>query len=256
MHTLNRATIRSRCIASPGSLVIRGSSSSVVVKRVEQDVYVRTSYNPVTVEHVAGKLDIDGSSCSVVVRQISGDTKVVNSYNPVTAEDIAGNLDIRGSSSSVTVERIEQNATIRTSYNPIVAEEIGGDLRIDGNSCSVLVEGIEGDATIANSHNYVVVKGSAGALAINGHNSPIEVSNVAALPATGRVELFTTGKPVELHIPADADVEARLQTKRGKIRSDFPLVAEEEGRNRRNRSSRIGQCRYAGTRANGRRHQD
>ena len=54
------------------------------------------------------------------------------------------------------------------------------------------------------------------------------------------IALEATGKPVELHIPADADIEARLQTKRGKIRSDFPLLTQEEGRNRRTARLELG----------------
>ena len=225
-----------------GALHIDAQSSRVEGRDIGADCTISTSYNPVVVDNVMGSLSVSAQSGKVKVAGIRGNAHIESSYNPIMVNRVGGNLEIRGSSSSVTVERIDQNATIRTSYNPIVAEEIGGDLRIDGNSCSVVVEGIKGDATIANSYNYVVVKGSAGSLAINGHNSPIEVSSVAAFPATGRVELFTTGRSIKLHIPAGADIQARLQTNSGKIRSDFPLFTEENDR----RSARL-ELGHAGT---------
>jgi DUF4097 and DUF4098 domain-containing protein YvlB len=94
---------------------------------------------------------------------------------------------------------------------------------VDGSSCSVSVAGAAGDVKISNSYKPVALKNTSGSIEVRGDSSPIEVSSIDKLPAAGRVELYTTYKPVTLFLPASTSAKIFARTEYGKIRSDFPV---------------------------------
>ena len=145
----------------------------------------------------------------------------------------------------MTVEDIAGDALIRTSYNGIVARRIGGALDIDGGSCSVRVEGVQGPLTVDNSYEYVIVEGCAASVKIGGDSSPVEIVNIAALPADAIYDIRTSYERVKIVLPADASVEVQAETTYGEIESDFPMVYTSRGGKRAELSLGAGEAKIS-----------
>lgn len=111
---------------------------------------------------------------------------------------------------------------------------------VNGNSCSVVVNEVSGDVDITNSYKYVLVKGTRGSIQVHGDSSPIDVSDIRALPKGARIDLVTSYKPVTLVLPADADVKVLANTQYGKIRSDFPVYLDSESGENKNVHFELG----------------
>ena len=210
-----------------GSLEISGSYSPVTARNVERNAVILSSYKPIVAEKIEGDVEIDNGYGSVKVEQVGGKVEIKNSYKPVEVEGVRGSLEIRGTYSPISAREIGGDLTIRSSYKSITVEKTGGRVKIDGEYCGVSVDGVRGDVDISNSYRKVVVRGSSGSISVRGNSSPIEVSRIERLEEGGRIELFTTVKPVELLLPENPDIRASLRTHSGKIRSDFPLVPDE-----------------------------
>lgn len=114
---------------------------------------------------------------------------------------------------------------------PISFEKIGGTLTINGQSSEVSGVGAGSNLEITNSYKYVILKRAASSIEVRGDSSRIEVSQIEKLPANGRINLFTTYKPVTQALPASAPAQISARTEYGKIRSDFPVyLNDSEGK--------------------------
>ncbi|MGH7455690.1 MAG: hypothetical protein ACRENG_30320, partial [bacterium] len=198
---------------------------------VRQDAIIESSYQPIQVDSIGGALKISGQSSAVTARVIAKDVSIRTSYQDILVEQVGGVLNVDGNSSSVTVNDVKKDVSILSSYKPIRAENVGGNLKVDGSSCSVMADGVGGNVEVTNSYKYVILKRTASSIEVRGDSSPIEVSQIEKLPANGRINLFTTYKPVTLALPASAAVQISARSEYGKIRSDFPVyLNDSEGK--------------------------
>lgn len=172
-------------------------------------------------------MNVNANSSPISVSNVQGAAVIHTSYKPVEVSDIQGRLSIRNGSGEVTVTEAGADVNIFTNYKTVQARKIHGDLTVDGGSSTIFAEEIAGDVDISNSYKYVVLKGTSGSIKVWGRNSPIEVRDIKKLPGGSRIELITTYKPITLELPGDAKVKVSAYTRYGKIYSDFPVYLKK-----------------------------
>lgn len=163
-----------------------------------------------------------------------------------TIRGVRGPVKVQAASGSIRVEKIERDAQLSTASGAISASDIGSEVRVKSAS---------GTVTVANTRGDVIVDALAGIIRISHPGGRIEAdtasgevniegatSDVKAHAASGRVsvkgnpgadsywELKTMSGTVQLGVPASANLHLSAEATSGEIRTDIPIVVEEQGR--------------------------
>jgi DUF4097 and DUF4098 domain-containing protein YvlB len=163
-----------------------------------------------------------------------------------TIRGVRGPVKVQAASGTIRVEKIERDAQLSTASGSISATDIGNDVR---------VKSATGSATVSNAHGDVIVDALAGTIHISRPGGRVEAdtasgevviegasSDVKAHAASGRVsvqgnpgadsywELKTVSGSVQLGIPASANLHLSAEATSGEIRTDIPIVVEEQGK--------------------------
>jgi DUF4097 and DUF4098 domain-containing protein YvlB len=180
--------------------------------------------------------------------QVPRDTEVSASVasGAQTIRGIRGPVKVQAASGSIRVEKIEHDAQLSTASGSISANDIGSEVHVSSASGSVTVSSTRGD---------VIVKAIAGVIRISKPGGRVEAetasgdvdiqgaaSDVKAHAASGRVsvqgnpgadnywELKTISGGVQLVVPASANLHLSAEAVSGEIRTDIPIVVEEQGK--------------------------
>jgi len=163
-----------------------------------------------------------------------------------TIRGVRGPVKVQAASGTIRVERIERDAQLSTASGSISASDIGSDVR---------VKSATGSVTVSNARGDVVVDALAGTIHITRPGGRIEAdtasgevviegasSDVKAHAASGRVsvqgnpgsdsywELKTISGSVQLGVPASANLHLSAEATSGEIRTEIPIVVEEQGK--------------------------
>jgi hypothetical protein len=113
-----------------GKADLSGSHTEVDVLRAAGAVTVDSSYEKVELGDVGPAL-ITGNNMAVKASGVRGDLEVRTSYEPVTVDGVAGKLIIEANHSSVTAGRIDgPSVTIRTSYENVALTDFSADATV------------------------------------------------------------------------------------------------------------------------------
>jgi hypothetical protein len=167
----------------------------------------------------------------------SGSQSITNVRGPVKAEAASG---------SIRVENIDRQTTLTTLSGSIDAEGIGDDLRASSASGSVNVSKIKGDVRISalSGTTQIVEPGgrvdantTSGSVEVQGATRDVKASaisgtvNVQGNPGnTSYWELKTASGVVQLGIPSNANFRLSAEAVSGQIKTDVPIVIEEQGK--------------------------
>jgi DUF4097 and DUF4098 domain-containing protein YvlB len=163
-----------------------------------------------------------------------------------TIRGVRGPVKVQAASGTIRVERIERDAQLSTASGSISATDIGAEVR---------VKSATGTVTVANTRGDVIVDAIAGVIRVSHPGGRIEAdttsgdvdiqgaaSDVKAHAMSGRVsvqgnpgadsywELKTMSGSVQLGVPASANLHLSAEATSGEIRTDIPIVVEEQGK--------------------------
>ncbi|HKV61810.1 MAG TPA: DUF4097 family beta strand repeat-containing protein [Candidatus Acidoferrum sp.] len=163
-----------------------------------------------------------------------------------TIRGVRGPVKVQAASGSIRVEKIERDAQLSTASGAISATDIGSEVRVKSAS---------GTVTVANTRGDVIVDALAGTIRISHPGGRIEAdtasgevniegatSDVKAHAASGRVsvkgnpgadsywELKTMSGTIQLGVPASANLHLSAEATSGEIRTDIPIVVEEQNK--------------------------
>ena len=161
-------------------------------------------------------------------------------------QDVRGPVKAEAASGSIRVSHIERQTQLSTLSGSIRADNIGEDIRANSASGTVTVSNIKGDVRISalSGSTQIVKPGgrvdastASGSVDVEGANS-----DVKAHAASGRVnvqgnpvansywDLKTASGSVQLAVPANASFHLAAEAVSGEIKTDIPVVVEEQGK--------------------------
>jgi DUF4097 and DUF4098 domain-containing protein YvlB len=163
-----------------------------------------------------------------------------------TIRGVRGPVKVQAASGTIRVEKIERDTQLSTASGSISVTDIGGEVR---------VKSATGTVTVANTRGDVIVDAIAGVIRVSHPGGRIEAdttsgdvdiqgaaSDVKAHAMSGRVsvqgnpgadsywELKTMSGSVQLGVPASANLHLSAEATSGEIRTDIPIVVEEQGK--------------------------
>jgi len=180
--------------------------------------------------------------------QVPHDTEIDTSVasGAQTIRNVRGPVKTKAASGSIRVEKIDRDADLSTASGSISASDVGSDARVSSVSGSVDVSNVKGDVRakaiagvieVLNPGDRVEAETASGSVEIRG-----AAHDVKAHAASGRIsvqgnpgaesywELKTVSGGVYLSVPASANFHLSAEAVTGEIRTDIPIMIEEQGK--------------------------
>ena len=167
----------------------------------------------------------------------SGSLDISNVRGPVKVDSASGSIKVNG---------VERQTTLNTLSGSIEAENIGDDLRASSASGSVTASKIKGDVRISALSGGTQIIGPGGRVDADTASGTVEVTgatrDVKAHAVSGTVtvqgnpgdtsywDLKTGSGVVHLGVPTDANFRLSAEAVSGQIKTDVPIVIEEQGK--------------------------
>jgi hypothetical protein len=179
-----------------------------------------------------------------VPRDTEVDTTVASGSQ--TISQVRGPVKVQSASGSIRVDHIRRQAQLTTLSGSIDAHDIGDDLRASSASGSVTVSNISGDVRISALSGDTQITKPGGRVDADSASGSVEVqgasTDVKAHSASGTIgvrgnpgsssywDLKTVSGTVELGVPSDASFHLSADAVSGQIKTDVPIVIEEQGK--------------------------
>jgi DUF4097 and DUF4098 domain-containing protein YvlB len=180
--------------------------------------------------------------------QVPRDTEVSSSFasGAQTIRGVRGPVKAQAVSGSIRVEKIEGYTQLTTASGSVSATDIGNDLRVSSGSGTVTVSNVRGDVSVNAIAGVIHVSHPGGRIEADAGSGEVDIqgaaNDVKAHAASGRVsvqgnpgadsywELKTLSGGVQLSVPASANLHLSAEAVSGEIRTDIPIVVEEQGK--------------------------
>src|SRR6266446_649978 len=163
-----------------------------------------------------------------------------------TIRGVRGPVKVQAASGSIRVEKIERDVQLTTASGSVSATDVGNDVRVSSASGSVTVSNTRGDVRVNALSGVIRVSNPGGRVEADTASGEVEIQGAAkdvkSHAASGRVsvqgnpgadsywELKTVSGTVQLSIPASANLHLSAEAVSGEIRTDIPIVVEEQGK--------------------------
>lgn len=163
-----------------------------------------------------------------------------------TIRNVRGPVNAQGASGSIKVEHVERDVQLTTATGSVEAADIGDDVHASSASGGVTVSNAKGDirANSLNGSTQIIKPG--GRVDIESANGTIDVqgasNDVKAHGVSGGVtvqgdpgehgywDLKTVSGPVKVSVPTNSNFRFSAEAISGEIRTDIPIVIEEQGK--------------------------
>lgn len=159
---------------------------------------------------------------------------------------VRGPVKVQAASGTIRVEKIDRDAQLSTASGSISATDIGSDVRVKSATGSVMVSNTRGDVIVEALAGTIHISRPGGRIEADTASGEVVIegasSDVKAHAASGRVsvqgnpgaesywELKTVSGSVQLGVPASANLHLSAEATSGEIRTDIPIVVEEQGK--------------------------
>jgi len=178
--------------------------------------------------------------------QVPHDTEVDSNVasGAQTIRNVTGPVKVKAASGSIRVEKIDRDAQITTASGSISAADIGSDTRIATASGSINVANIKGDVRANAMAGVIEVRNPGGRVEADTASGLVDIQgashDVTAHAVSGKVsvvgnpggesywELKTVSGGVRLSVPASANFHLSADAVTGEIRTDIPILIEEQ----------------------------
>jgi hypothetical protein len=180
--------------------------------------------------------------------QVPRDTEVTTTVasGAQTIRGVRGPVKVQAASGSIRVEKIERETQVATASGSVSAADIGNDVRVSSASGSVNVSNTKGDVHVNAIAGVIRISNPGGRTEADTASGEVEIlgasKDVKAHALSGRVsvqgnpsadsywELKTASGAVQLAVPASANLHLSAEAVSGEIRTDIPIVIEEQGK--------------------------
>ena len=180
--------------------------------------------------------------------QVPHDTEVnvTAASGAQTIRGVRGPVKVNAASGAIRVEKVDLDAQLTTASGSISATDIGNDVRVSTASGSVSISDVKGDVRVNALAGVIRVAKPGGRVEADTMSGAVEIqgaaNNVKAHAASGRVsiqgnpgadsywELKTVSGGVQLNVPMTANFHLSAEAVSGEIRTDIPIVIEEQGK--------------------------
>jgi hypothetical protein len=163
-----------------------------------------------------------------------------------TIRNVTGPVTVHAASGSIRLEKIERDAQVTTASGTISASDVGSELHTSTASGDVSISNVKGDVR-ANAVSGVIhitkpgarveASNTSGEVEIQGASNDVKahaISGLVSVQGNPGVDSYWDLKSisggVQLRVPAAANLHFSAEATSGEIRTDIPIVVEEQGK--------------------------
>lgn len=163
-----------------------------------------------------------------------------------TIRAVRGPVKVQAASGAIRVEKIDRDTQLTTASGAVSASDVGDDVQITSASGSVKVSNAKGEVRVNAISGTIQIARPGGRVEADTASGQVDVqgasNNVKARAVSGRVivqgdpaansywELKTASGSIQLNVPAAASFHLSAQALSGEIRTDIPIMIEEQGK--------------------------
>ena len=180
--------------------------------------------------------------------QVPHDTEVDASVasGAQNIRDLRGPVKVHAASGTIRVEKIDRDADLTTASGSVTASDVGSDVDVSSASGNVTVSNVKGDVRVKAISGVIRVSQPGGRVEGKTASGEVEIqdaaNDVTAHAASGRVyvqgnpgaqgywNLKTASGGVQISVPPSANFHLSAEAVSGEIRTDIPIVVEEQGK--------------------------
>lgn len=160
--------------------------------------------------------------------------------------DLRGPVKVHAASGTIRVEKIDRDADLSTASGSVTANDVGDDVQVSSASGNVTVSNVKGDVRVKAISGVIRVSHPGGRVEANTASGGVEIqdatNDVTAHAASGRVSvqgnpgaqgywnLKTASGGVQISVPPSANFHLSAEAVSGEIRTDIPIMVEEQGK--------------------------
>lgn len=163
-----------------------------------------------------------------------------------TIRDLRGPVTSQGASGAMHLEHIERDVQLTTMGGAVEASDLGDDVRASSASGEITIRNAKGDVRghslsgavhVFQPGGRVEAESASGGLEIQGAKFDVKAHGVSGSLKVqgdpgehGYWDLKTVSGPVQVAVPTGANFRFSAEATSGDIRTDIPIVVEEQGK--------------------------
>jgi DUF4097 and DUF4098 domain-containing protein YvlB len=163
----------------------------------------------------------------------------------ITIDNVRGPVKASSASGYVHVYRVDSDTQLNAASGAIEATGIGGILRVSSASGDIVLSDVKGDLKVSaasgsirvsNPGDRVEASSASGSIEVAGAKNDVKVHaisgsvNIAGDPANHYWELKSVSGSVDIRVPTNASFLLTAETTSGDIRTNIPVILEEQGK--------------------------
>ncbi|HWY44266.1 MAG TPA: DUF4097 family beta strand repeat-containing protein [Candidatus Sulfotelmatobacter sp.] len=161
-------------------------------------------------------------------------------------KNVRGPVEIEAASGDVRVENVERTVQIKSASGSIHVQNLGDDARVASASGSIEVNTVKGDLRARALSGSIIIKSAGGRVEAETASGSVQVfeanNDVKASSASGGItvqgnpsgnsywHMKTASGSVDVSVPRDAGFHLSAEAISGRIRTDLPIVIEDQDR--------------------------
>ena len=206
---------------------VDGSFEPITIERIAGNAAVKGRHGDIHVSSVGGAVSLSGRHGDVVLTEVAGAANVDVEHGDVRAErtgrlsvglkhgdleveGVRGDLEVRGEHSAAKVTDVSGNARVETSFDDVHVNRVTGDARVKTEHGSVEIRDVRGAVAVEAAFDGVTLR------SIGGHaDVKVEHGGVDAQGLAGGAVVQVSGDDVSIEGFRGG---VRVQARRGSIR--------------------------------------
>lgn len=176
----------------------------------QTEVQASVASGSVSINGIQGPVKLDSASGSLSVQQVAKSVQISTASGTVETFGLGDDLRISSASGNAVIKNVKGDVRVRVISGGIRIDAPGGRVDAGTTSGPVTISGATTDVTASSVSGEVSVQGDPG--------------------ANGYWRLKTTSGDVSLIVPAKAAFHLTAQAVSGDIRTEIPIMIEEQGK--------------------------
>lgn len=200
-----------------GAVDVRGVASA----------QVRSAFDDVRVESIAGEVKVDARHGGVTVADVAGDLVLESRHGDVEVSAVEGQADLDVQHGRLTV-RETGSLKARVSYGEVIAETVAGDASIHARHAGVRASDVGGEVDVETSFADIRIEGTDGPIQARVTHGDVVLAPGAAI--TRAIDASASDGEIRLSVPQGSRFELDAESRHGRVSADVPgLHAEATG---------------------------
>lgn len=172
------------------------------------------------------ELSISSASGAQDIQRVRGPVNIDSASGEVSVENVDRTVQVKSLSGSIRVRNLGDDARINSASGSIDANSVKGDLRAHALSGSINIKAPGGRVEADTASGSVTVAGAGNDVKAGSTSGTIRVAGNPA--GNSYWHLKTVSGSVEVSVPKDAGFHLSAEAVSGQIRTDLPIVIEDQ----------------------------